>query len=99
MNGDKSTPTTDRIRNMYSWAYAWRTADDEGETDLNSLRGTLRAEFDGWLAEHDRAVLSEAADALDRQLDRIGKRPHTRAVWALNSLRARAAAIREETEQ
>lgn len=53
---------TDRIRDLYSWAYAWRTADDEGETDLSSVRDSNRAEFDAWLTEHDRQVKADAWD-------------------------------------
>lgn len=57
---DEYTPTTERVRDLFTWAYAWRTEDstdgDEPETDLSGLRASNRAEFDRWLAEHDREV-------------------------------------------
>lgn len=45
--------TTEQIRNFYSWAYAWRTKDDEGATDLSTQRFLQRAEFNKWLFQHD----------------------------------------------
>jgi hypothetical protein len=56
--------TTDRIRNLYSWAFAWRTSDDveHGETDLSAVRDKQRAEFDRWLADRDKEVAARAWD-------------------------------------
>jgi len=55
------TPSFERVRDVYSWAYAWRTRDnvDEGESDLSGLRESNRAEFDRSLAAHDAAVRSD----------------------------------------
>jgi hypothetical protein len=56
------TDTTARIRDLFTWAYAWRTADDADETDLSSLRASNREQFDVWLAEHDREVSADRWD-------------------------------------
>lgn len=56
------TPSTERVRDLYSWAFAWRISDDleAGETDLSGLRATQRAEFDRWLAGVIREAKAEA---------------------------------------
>jgi hypothetical protein len=65
------TPSMERIEDMYSCAYAWRTRDGETEdgepeTDLSKLRNLQRAEFRCALAAHDREVAERAFDkALD----------------------------------
>jgi len=62
------TPTTKRVRDLFTWAYAWRTADypEDGDVDLSVLRARNRAEFDRWLAGHDREVSAKAVeDAAD----------------------------------
>ncbi|WP_104128217.1 hypothetical protein [Cryobacterium sp. Y57] len=41
-------------------AIAWRSEDPDGGTDLSGLRASNRAEFDAWLAAHDREVGSKA---------------------------------------
>ena len=58
--------TTDRIRDLYAWAYAWRSADDieGGDTDLSRIRSANRDDFDRWLVEHDRATAERAWDEL-----------------------------------
>ena len=63
------TPSFARVRDVFSWAYAWRTRDnvDEGETDLSGLRESNRAEFDRAMQAHDREVAAKALrDAADR---------------------------------
>ena len=47
------TPTTDEVRE------AWLTAEYE-ERDWSTSDDDLRAEFDRWLAEHDRKVAERA---------------------------------------
>lgn len=61
------TLTTDRIRDLYSWACAWRTEDDatEGESDLSGMRTSQRAEFDRWLAAHEAEVVGRILDRID----------------------------------
>lgn len=65
------TPTMERIAQMYSWAYAWRTDDDVegGDTDLSAVRASQRAEFDRALAAHDtqlqQQTLNNTADTID----------------------------------
>tara|TARA_R110002051_G_scaffold1853_2_gene10168 strand:- start:4923 stop:5279 length:357 start_codon:yes stop_codon:yes gene_type:complete len=63
MSDTEYTPSFERVRDVYSWAYAWRTRDnvDEGDTDLSGLRESNRAEFDRALAAHDREVAAKAA--------------------------------------
>jgi hypothetical protein len=58
----KRTLTTERVADLYAWAFAWRSSDDAGSTNLSGLRTSNRAEFDTWLAEHDRAVKAEALE-------------------------------------
>lgn len=58
------TPSFDRVRDLYSWAYAWRTEDGEDDTDLSGLRKSNRAEFDRAVAEHDAEVLEVLANRL-----------------------------------
>ena len=63
---DDYTPSMDRIAHLYSWAYAWRTRDDD-ETDLSGTRATQRAEFDRALEAHDRQVAAKTtADIVAR---------------------------------
>lgn len=61
------TLTTDHIRDLYSWACAWRTEDDatEGESDLSGMRTSQRAEFDRWLAAHEAEVVGQILDRID----------------------------------
>jgi len=56
--------STERIADLYSWATAWRSTDPDGGTDLSGLRASNRAEFDMWLAEHDRDLKLTAAEDL-----------------------------------
>jgi hypothetical protein len=58
------TLTTERIRNLYTWAYAWRTADDPDEGDLSAVRASNAAEFDAWLAAHDAEVAATTAASI-----------------------------------
>jgi hypothetical protein len=63
----KDTPSMERIEDMYSWAYAWRTRDgetedSEPETDLSELRGSQRAEFRRALAAHDAGIVRATAE-------------------------------------
>ncbi|GAA4774420.1 hypothetical protein [Microbacterium gilvum] len=67
MTGTGYTPSLDRVRDLYSWAYAWRTEDAEGETDLSGLRASQRAEFDRMIAAHD-AALEAKVRAEEREL-------------------------------
>jgi hypothetical protein len=66
MTTETATPlSTDRVRNLYSWAYAWRTEDDGDETDLSATRERQRVEFDAWLRAHDAEVWDEGYKAGD----------------------------------
>jgi len=56
--------STERVGDLFAWAYAWRSEDDPSATDLSGLRASNRAEFDTWLAEHDRALIAERDRAL-----------------------------------
>jgi len=67
------TPSFARVRDLYSWAYAWRTKDSEGETDLSGLRESNRAEFDRAMQTHDREV---AAKALRNAAERYNDETH-----------------------
>ena len=60
------TLSMERMRDLYSWAYAWRSKDSarDGEADLSGLRDSNRAEFDRSLAAHDAAL--EAAVRADQ---------------------------------
>lgn len=61
---------TDRVRDLYSWAYAWRVDDGDGDTDLSGLRARQAAEFDAWLEAHDTEIIAaERAIAGARQRD------------------------------
>jgi len=42
----------DRVRDLYSWAIAWRAEIPEGRDDLIMLRERLRDEFDAAVAAH-----------------------------------------------
>jgi len=64
----KKTLTTERVADLFSWATAWRSADPDGGTDLSRLRAANRAEFEAWLAEHDRQVKAEALEEFAAQL-------------------------------
>lgn len=58
---DKAEPLPiSRIRDFYRWAYAWRTQDAEGDTDLGQLRTQRAAEFDAAIAAHDAEVVATA---------------------------------------
>ena len=67
MTTSKTPLTTDRIRDLYSWACAWRTEDDatEGESDLSGMRTSQRAEFNRWLAAHEAEVVGRILDRID----------------------------------
>jgi hypothetical protein len=85
------TPSFGRVRDVYSWAYAWRTRENEGETDLTGLRESNRAEFDRAMQAHDREV---AAKALRDFADTI--EPITTCPTDVRMARARAAALVSE---
>lgn len=83
MSLEPKTPlSTERIRNLYSWAYAWRSEDhlEGGDADLSRLRETNRVEFDSWLAEHDRTVADAVLSAAEDHI--IGEDDHE---WARNA--------------
>lgn len=54
---------TQRIRSMYANAFAWDMGDREERPDLQVLRNEQYAEFDAWIAQHDREVQAEAFEA------------------------------------
>lgn len=60
MTTDKPPLSIERVRDLYSFATAWRAEDAEGQRDMSALRESNRAEFDAALAEHDRAVAEQA---------------------------------------
>jgi hypothetical protein len=62
----KNALSTQRVRDLYSWAYAWRTKDGEDDTDLSSVRAANRAEFDAWLTAHDADLVAEVLMLRDR---------------------------------
>jgi hypothetical protein len=53
----------ERVRDLFAWAYAWRSADGDGETDLSGVRARNRAEFDRWFAPY-----REQAERIDKVL-------------------------------
>jgi hypothetical protein len=55
--------STERVGDLFAWAYAWRSEDDPSGTDLSGLRASNRAEFDTWLAAHDAEVKADALEA------------------------------------
>lgn len=61
MNSDKSVPTTERVRTLYSHATGWSFRDLADRPDLLKLRVDQGDEFDRWLAAHDAALLSRVA--------------------------------------
>ncbi|TFD58061.1 hypothetical protein E3T43_07390 [Cryobacterium sp. Hh7] len=61
--------STERVRDLFSLATAWRSEDPRGGTDLSGLRASNRAEFDMWLAEHDRTVAADARN--DAMVDAV----------------------------
>ena len=73
------TPTTDEVHSSYYAANA--SVNDCGEAD---------AEFNRWLAAHDREVLGRAAERADRALDRYFED------YRIEGQRAVLAAIRDE---
>lgn len=92
---DGYTPTTERVRDLFTWAYAWRTKDDADDTDLSKVRASNRAEFDRWLAEHDREVRAKAIEDAAADILKAQHFGHIVASTTARDLEKRAAAIRE----
>ena len=42
----RDEPSIERVADLYSWAYAWRSRDGDDDTDLSALRKRNRAEFE-----------------------------------------------------
>ena len=62
----RDAPSIERVADLYSWAYAWRSRDGDDDTDLSALRKRNRAEFDRALeAEVVRRVAEAKAEAWD----------------------------------
>lgn len=61
------TPSLEQARFLYSHAYAWRSADGEGETDLSADRKVMQGEFDRLIA----AVRAEAVAELQARIDAV----------------------------
>jgi len=69
----RDEPSIERVADLYSWAYAWRSQDGDDDTDLSALRKRNRAEFERALeveiarrvAEAKAEALNEVADFLD----------------------------------
>ena len=62
----RDEPSIERVADLYSWAYAWRSRDGDDDTDLSALRKRNRAEFDRALdAEVARRVAEAKAEAWD----------------------------------
>jgi hypothetical protein len=59
-----ATLSTERIADLFTMAFAWRSEDPEGRTDLSGLRASNRAEFDAWLDAHDAGLVAERDKAL-----------------------------------
>lgn len=60
MTTRKPPISIERVRDLYSFATAWRAEDAEGQRDMSALRESNRAEFDAALAEHERATAEKA---------------------------------------
>ena len=76
------TVSTKHICNLYTIAYAWRSEDPQGGTDLSGLRDSNAAEFERWLAAHDAevaateqariaTVIAEDAETWEATADRL----------------------------
>ena len=67
----RDEPSIERVADLYSWAYAWRSQDGDDDTDLSALRKRNRAEFDRALeAEVVRRVAEAKAEA-EVEIDRV----------------------------
>ncbi|KRD36825.1 hypothetical protein ASE27_10235 [Oerskovia sp. Root918] len=62
---DEHTPTTERVRDLFTWAYAWRPTDEPGSTDLSRLRASNQAEFDRWLAAYEASIRERIAQDIN----------------------------------
>ena len=58
----RDEPSIERVADLYSWAYAWRSRDGDDDTDLSSVRKRNRAEFERAL---EVEVARRVADAWD----------------------------------
>lgn len=65
---EREPVTIDRVRDMYSWATAWRADDLTDRPDLERLRERNRAEFDAAMSAHDARIRAEA-QAEQREAD------------------------------
>jgi hypothetical protein len=64
--------TDERVVDLWSWAYAWRSQDSEGSTDLSKLREDQRAEITSWLARHDDLIRADEAELAAIYADQWG---------------------------